>query len=172
MFKKTDPESSAGEARTAIHPSSPASMIRNRGATRIAPSIQISGQIRGNADFIVHGRIEGSIHLDGGLLTVAKGGRVDGDVSARAIHVEGRIEGDLQATQTIVVRRTGRVRGSITAPSVALNFGCTCSGAIDAHVAEKSAPVTRDAKIADFKSAISSTRARRAKSAMGKASPR
>jgi cytoskeletal protein CcmA (bactofilin family) len=172
LFKKTDPESSAGEARTVIRPSSPASIIRNRGATPIGPSIQISGQIRGNADLIVHGHIEGSIHLDEGLLTVTEGGQVDGDVSARAIHVEGRIEGDLQATQTIVVRRTGRVSGSITAPRVALNLGCTCSGAIDMNVAEESAPATKDAKIADFKSAISNTRARPAKSATGKASPR
>jgi cytoskeletal protein CcmA (bactofilin family) len=172
MFKKIDPESSAGEARTAIRTSSPASIIRNRGATPIGPAIQFSGQIRSNADLIVHGHIEGSIHLDEGLLTVTKGGQVDADVSARAIHVEGRIEGDLRATQTIVVRRTGRVRGSITAPRVVLDVGCTCSCAIDMNVAEESAPATRGAKVAEFKSAISSTRARPAKSATGKASPR
>ncbi len=150
MFNKTDPESGAGEARTAIRTSSPATIIRNRGATPIGSSIRISGQIRGTADLIVHGHIEGSIHLDQGLLTVTKGGQVDADVNARVIHVEGRIEGDLQATQTIVVRRTGRVRGSITAPRIALNPECTVNGAVDTHAAEESASAARDAKIVDF----------------------
>jgi len=66
---------------------------------------------------------------------VTEGGRVDADVKARAIHVEGRIEGDLRATQTIVVRRTGRVRGSITAPRVALSPDCNINGAIDTQAA-------------------------------------
>jgi cytoskeletal protein CcmA (bactofilin family) len=146
--------------------------------------MRISGQIRGNANLIVHGHVSGSIHLDEGLLTVTKKGQVDADVNARVIHVEGRIDGDLQATQTIVVRRTGRVRGSITAPRIALSPECTVNGAVDTKAAEESASTTGNDKaeesasttgndkIADIQSALYGTGDRPAKSAMRKRSPR
>ncbi len=172
MFNKTDPDSSAGEAPTTVRTASPAPIIRNRGATPIGPSMRISGQIRGNANLIVHGHVSGSIHLDEGLLTVTKRGQVDADVNARVIHVEGRIDGDLQATQTIVVRRTGRVRGSITAPRIALSPECTVNGAVDTKAAEESASTTGNGKISDIQSAPYGTGDRPAKSAMRKRSPR
>ncbi len=172
MFKKTDPDSRAGEARTKNRTSSPTSVIRNQDPTPIGPSIHISGHIRANEDLVVYGHIEGTINLGEGLLMVTREGRVDADVKARVINVEGRAEGDLQATDQIIVRRTGRVRGSITAPRIALDFGCTVSGSIDTGAAEESAPATRDDKIADFKSAISSAGDRSAGPAMGKSSPR
>ncbi len=172
MFKNTDTKSRACEARPAISAPSPASIVRNQEPTPIGPSIHISGHIRGNEDLVVHGHIEGTINLGEGLLMVTKEGQVDADVTARVVNVEGRVEGDLQATDQIIVRRSGRVRGSITAPRIALDFGCTVSGSIDTDVAEESASTARDDKIADFKSAISSTGDRSAKSAMGKSSPR
>ena len=176
MFKKTDPKARAGEARTSTRASSPGSIVRDQHATSIGPSIRIIGQIRANEDLVVHGHIEGSIHLGEGILIVTREGQVDADVNARVINVEGRVEGDLRATDQITVRRTGRVGGSITAPRIALDFGCTCNASIDTEVEESvqndSTAIARDEKIADFKSAISGIGDRSANSAMGKSSPR
>lgn len=173
MFNKPDPKNRAGEARIRDAASSPASITLNQEATPIGSSIHISGHIRGNEDLIVHGHVEGSIHLGDGLLVVTREGQIDADVSARVINVEGRADGDLKATEQILVRRFGRVHGSVTAPRIALEFGCTISGAIDTQSAKKSAPAaTRDDKIADFNSASSSIGGGVVKSIMGKSSPR
>ena len=86
---------------------------------------------------------------------ITKDGQVDADARARVITVEGRAEGDLHAEEQIIVRRTGRVRGNITAPRIALDFGCAFSGGIDTDSARASAEA--DGKIADFKAAISGT---------------
>jgi len=176
MFKKTDPKSRSDEARATIRGASPGSIIRDRDPTCIGPSIRISGQIRANEDLVVHGHIEGSIHLGEGMLIVTREGQVDADVNARVINVEGRVEGDLRATDQITVRRTGRVGGSVTAPRIALDFGCTCNASIDTEVEESlrndSTAIATDEKIADFKSAISGIGDRSAHSAMGKSSPR
>ncbi len=172
MFNKTDPKTPSDEARTENQPSSPAAIIRNQDPTAIGPSIHISGHIRATEDLIVYGHVEGSIHLGDGLLMVTREGQVDADVTARVINVEGRIEGNLRATEQIVVRRSGRVRGSISAPRIALDFGCRFSGAIDTDAAKNSAPATGADKIADFKAAISGTGGASVKAAMGKSSTR
>ena len=172
MFKKSEPNSRPVEAGTGIRASSPALLGSKPGSTPINPSLRIKGEITGNEDLIVHGHVEGSIDLGEGLLVVAKDGRVDADVSARVITVEGWAKGDLRAREQIIVRRTGRVDGSITAPRIALDFGCAFSGAIDTDRTADCAVTDSDDKIADFKAAISSTGAGPVKSAAGKSSPR
>lgn len=172
MFKKTDAENNAGEARKKNLTSRPTSVIRNQEPTPIGPSIHISGHIRGNQDLIVHGHIEGTINLGDGVLTVTSEGQIDADVNARVINVEGRVDGKLQATEQITVRRSGRVCGGIKAPRIALDFGCSFSGSVETDSTLVSASTTRDDKIADFKSAISNSADAPAKSAMGKVAPR
>ena len=172
MFNKTHWKTTSDEAANGTQPASPASIMRNQDATLIGPSVHISGHIRANEDLIVHGHVEGSIHLGDGLLIVTREGRVDADVTARVINVEGRIDGNLRATEQIIVRRSGRVQGSISAPRIALDFGCSFSGAIDTGAAKDSAPATGDDRVADFKAAISSTGGASVKSAMGKGSVR
>ncbi len=167
MFNKTNPMATSDDARTGNQLSSPASIMRNQDATTIGPSTHFNGHIRANEDLIVHGHVEGSIHLGDGLLIVTREGQVDADITARVINVEGRIEGNLRAAEQIIVRRSGRVRGSISAPRIALDFGCSFSGDIDTDAAKDSAPAIGADKIADFKAAISRSGSASVKSAMG-----
>jgi cytoskeletal protein CcmA (bactofilin family) len=172
MFKKLIPENETGEARTRRATSLPSAIIRNREPAPIGPSMHFSGHIKANEDLIVHGHVEGTIDLGDGLLMVTRHGKVDADVNARVINIEGQAKGKLRATEQIIVRRSGRVHGSICAPRIALDFGCAFSGSIDTDAAEEATPASRDDKIADFKSAISSSGNVPAKSAMGKGSQR
>lgn len=170
MFKKADPDSSLADAGTGTRASSRGPLDRRPEPIPVGPSLRIKGDITGNEDLVVHGQVEGRIDLGEGLLVVTKDGQVDADISARVITVEGRAEGDLRAREQIIVRRTGRVRGSIAAPRIALDFGCSFSGAIETDVAEEPAVTDKDDKIADFKSAISGTG--QAGATRGKSSPR
>ena len=172
MFKKATSDNLAGGARIKIATTLPASTMRNQDPTPIGPSVHISGHIRGEEDLIVYGHVEGTINIGERLLIVTKEGRVDADVTARVITVEGRVEGTLTASEQIIVRRSGQVRGSISAPRIALDFGCAFSGSIETDVGENSSPANRDGKIADFKSAISNTGDTPTRSAAGKGSPR
>jgi cytoskeletal protein CcmA (bactofilin family) len=170
MFKKADPENYTEQARFRSTISLPAPSMRKQDPTPIGPSIYISGHIRGDEDLIVYGHVEGSINIGEGLLIVTKDGQVDADVTARVITVEGRAQGKLEASEQIVVRRSGRVRGSISAPRIALDFGCTFSGTIETELDEESSPTNKDGKIANFKSAIAGDGL--GKSTMRKSSPR
>lgn len=172
MFKKIIPERETGEVRSGKASAPPSSIIRNQEPTPIGASVQISGHIKGNEDLIVHGHVEGTIDLGDGLLMVTRDGTVDAEIDARVINIEGQVNGKLRAREQIIVRRSGRVRGSVCAPRIALDFGCTFSGSVETNAAQQVSPASRDDKIADFKSAISSTGDAPARSAMGKSAPR
>ena len=55
---------------------------------------------------------------------------VIGDVKARVITVKGTVEGDLEATESIVVSPTANVIGDLVAPRVSVVEGATFNGAV------------------------------------------
>ena len=156
MLKKAVLKNVTGRARISNATSLVASTMRNQDPTSISPSIHFNGPIRGNDDLIVRGHIEGTINIGEGLLVVSTEGRVEADVTARVIIIEGQVDGKLQATEQIIVRPSGRVRGSIRAPRIALDDGCNFNGSIDSDVGEEFLSANRSSKIADFKSASTS----------------
>ena len=157
MFKKHEAED--GRAEPMIH-SSEQSMLpttRSRAAATIGPSIQISGDVTGNEDVRIEGRVEGTIKLSDNVLTVGKEGQINATVTARAIFVEGKVEGDLKSDERIVIKSSGNVRGKIVAPRVTLEDGCKFKGSIDMDVEPSAARASghsdRSEKIASIKSA-------------------
>ncbi len=157
MFKKPEPED--GRTEPMIHSSEQSVLptTRSRTPATIGPSIQISGDVTGNEDVRIEGRVEGTISLSDNVLTVGKEGQINATATARAIFVEGKVEGDLKSDEQIVVRSSGNVRGNIVAPRVTLEDGCKFKGSIDMDVepsaARASGPSGRGEKIADIKSA-------------------
>ena len=109
-------------------PSSPA---------RLGPSLALEGKLSGEEDLLVEGRFRGEIQVPEHQVTVGTDGRVEGEVRASAIVVEGEVRGNLTATQQVLVRASGRVHGDIRAPRVALDQGCRFKGAIDMEPASR-----------------------------------
>jgi cytoskeletal protein CcmA (bactofilin family) len=52
-------------------------------------------------------------------------------VLARVVVVEGEVEGRLEATEALHLKKTARVRGELVAPRVVLEDGCRFQGSID-----------------------------------------
>ncbi|MDE2925255.1 MAG: polymer-forming cytoskeletal protein [Acidobacteriota bacterium] len=96
----------------------------------IGNSIVIKGDVSGDQDLVVHGRIEGTVSLPGYSITVGHDGLVKGDMIAKVIRIEGTVEGELQGEDKILLDRSAKVRGKITSPRVALEDGCRFSGGI------------------------------------------
>ncbi|HEX5788776.1 MAG TPA: polymer-forming cytoskeletal protein [Woeseiaceae bacterium] len=97
----------------------------------IGRSIQIEGAVRGNEDLRIEGDVSGTVELKDSSLTIGREGKVRADVYAKAIIVDGLTEGDLYATDRIVVHVNAQVRGNITAPKVAVEEGATFKGSIE-----------------------------------------
>src|SRR5690242_756066 len=75
----------------------------------IGKGMVIKGQIKSGEHFRVDGEIEGNLQLPGFDLTVGSQGSVRADVNAREVDVSGIIDGNVDATKKITVRKGGRL---------------------------------------------------------------
>ena len=115
-------------------PTTPSSDLKERAT--IGASIFVKGDLTGEEDLVVQGRVEGTIRLSQNNVTVGARGRVKADVRARIISVEGQVEGNLYGEEKIVIRKSGRVKGNLVAPRVSLEEGSTFKGSIDMEAAK------------------------------------
>jgi len=113
---------------------------QNRVAATIGPSIAIKGDVTGEEDLIVEGRIEGKILLKANSVTIGRNGRVKANVYANSIMVEGEVEGDLIGKDEVVIRQSGKVKGNVAAPRVVLDSGARFQGSIDMEQQSQSRP--------------------------------
>ncbi len=97
----------------------------------IGPSIYIKGDLAGEEDLVIEGRVEGRVDLKQHNVTIGKNGRVRADVFGRVVDVLGEIDGNVFAMEQAVLRQSGAVRGNITSPRVTLEDGSRFKGSID-----------------------------------------
>lgn len=133
MWKNQQPKSA--EPRP-DRPAAPPRPAREERLATIGPSISIRGDISGEGNLLIEGRVQGGIELRQHEVTIGRAGHVKADVKAKRICVEGRIEGNLFGEE-IVVRESGRVEGDATAPRVTLEDGCHFRGKISMDPQEK-----------------------------------
>jgi cytoskeletal protein CcmA (bactofilin family) len=100
-------------------------------AASIGPAISIVGDLTGDEDLIVLGKVEGKIEVPKHSVTVGRSGRVTADIRAKVVHVEGEVRGNLVAAEQIVIRKTATMLGNLTAPRVGLEDGCRFKGSVD-----------------------------------------
>lgn len=134
MWKKNDEPSQTSyrpESRPAAEPPPRTGEPRSGSRAVIGSSIRITGDLSGEEDLVVEGRIDGKVELRQHTVTVGKSGRVKADIYARTIYVEGEVRGNLFSDEQVTVRQSGNVQGNITAPRVSLEDGAKFKGAID-----------------------------------------
>jgi cytoskeletal protein CcmA (bactofilin family) len=105
----------------------------------LSPSIVVRGEVSGDEDLVIEGRIEGKVNLRQNQVTVGPKGRVAAEIHARAIHIEGEVEGNLTAEEQIVLRKSSRVRGDLVSPRVTIEDGARFKGSIDMDAKQRPA---------------------------------
>lgn len=137
--KKPEADEDMAE-QTSPPPVSPVLQNGSRGPATIGPSISIRGDLAGDEDLIIQGRVEGSVSLQQNNVTVGKEGRIKASICGRIITVEGHVEGDLHGEEKVIIRASGNVGGNIVSPRVALEDGCRFKGSIDMEVKPAAKP--------------------------------
>lgn len=97
----------------------------------IGPSIVIKGEVSGEEDLLIQGKVEGRIHLNGNQVSIGDSGEVRADVHAKVIKIDGKVTGDISASEKVIISKTGNVHGNIVAPRVTLEDGALFKGSID-----------------------------------------
>jgi cytoskeletal protein CcmA (bactofilin family) len=132
MFKKEENEDSSTQSRPPQSGFGKPSAAKGGGAKAIiGPSITVKGDVSGEEDLVIQGRVEGAVNLAKHNVTIGPDGRLKADVDARTVIVEGEVEGDIRGQEQIILRNTARVEGSIAAPRVTLEDGAVFRGGIE-----------------------------------------
>jgi cytoskeletal protein CcmA (bactofilin family) len=103
----------------------------------IGSSIVIKGDVTGDENLIIEGKVEGKIDLNTKEVTVGSSGRVNANISAKVIKIDGEVKGDMAGNEKVIISKTGRVKGNIVAPRVTLEDGANFKGSIDMNPGEK-----------------------------------
>lgn len=121
------PDSGASAARSA----GKATRAGSRDAAVIGPSIHIDGDVRGEEDLIIQGEVNGTVQLAHNSLTIGGEGKINANVHAHSIYVDGFVEGDLYGSDRVCIRKSAQVNGNITSPRVSLDEGARFKGSIE-----------------------------------------
>jgi cytoskeletal protein CcmA (bactofilin family) len=104
-------EKTAGSGRTSV----------------VSEQVVLEGEIHGEENLHVFGRIRGSIRIDGDFL-VGRTGVVEADVEAANITVEGTIRGTVLAREHLEIQSSGTMSGDIAARSIDIKEGSSFEG--------------------------------------------
>ncbi len=99
-------------------------------ATEIGESILISGNLEGDEDLTVRGRVEGNVRLSRTLIVEASG-VVKADVTVKNAIISGVVVGNVTATDSVQLTAEGRMVGDLAAPRVIIVDGASFRGRVD-----------------------------------------
>ena len=106
-------------------------MATENGQARIGKSVVIRGEVKGNEDLIIDGRVEGTVTLSESRLTVGASANVAADLTARDVLIMGQVQGNIVATGRVELRAGSTVEGDVRALRLAVEDNAVFRGKVD-----------------------------------------
>jgi len=161
-----------GTTRTAPPPPKPAQGAGpSRVGSTIGPKVHINGTLIAEEDLEILGKVEGTVHARGGL-RVAPEADVKAVINGASVMIEGTVNGDVNATETLILGPSAALTGNIKTPSLQIREGAFFRGQVTMQQAEPQASAPAQSSRPDSKSAEGSGAGKDASSpAKGSSSP-
>ncbi|MCJ7582397.1 MAG: polymer-forming cytoskeletal protein [Candidatus Aminicenantes bacterium] len=96
--------------------------------TGIGSSLSIHGNVQGNEDLYIEGRVKGSIIIDNHTLTVGPNSKIEADLKAKNIIVQGHVIGNIHALEKVFIQEAAQVFGDIIAADISVMDGAHFEG--------------------------------------------
>jgi cytoskeletal protein CcmA (bactofilin family) len=97
----------------------------------IGKSVIIKGELSGSEDLYVDGQVEGSIELSGNRLIIGPHGQVRANVNAEGVIVQGKLDGNIRASERAELTKSAIAVGDIITQRVAIEEGAYFKGKVD-----------------------------------------
>jgi len=97
----------------------------------IGKSVIIKGELSGSEDLYVDGVVEGTIELQGNNLVIGPNGHVRARINAKGVVVQGKLEGDIRASERAELRKSAVAVGDIYTQRIAIEDGASFKGKVD-----------------------------------------
>jgi cytoskeletal protein CcmA (bactofilin family) len=99
-------------------------------ATEILGGLKVEGTICGSADVVIYGEVKGEINTES-TVTIAKGGKVEGNIHAVNVVIDGEFNGEVLGKESIQVSPNAKAKGNLKAPAIMIERGAQFSGGIE-----------------------------------------
>jgi len=110
-------------------PASSAALTPSGATTVIGSRLKIVGDVSGDEDLVVNGRLEGKIRVDRKVV-VSAGAEVEGDVHAKSVIIGGKVHGQVMASERAELLPSGRVQGNVHSPRIVMAEGAQIQGRV------------------------------------------
>jgi cytoskeletal protein CcmA (bactofilin family) len=117
------------------------------------------GQIFTKEDLNVDGDVEGTIESAESKVTIGATGRVQASVKAREVVILGQVQGNVEATDKVDIRREAKLVGDITTARISIEDGALFKGSIDIRKPEPKTTAASSSQPAAASSSSSSSSA-------------
>lgn len=97
----------------------------------IGSKVKVNGDIVSSEDLLVEGEVTGSITLTENELVIGTSGKVQANINAKTVRIEGEVNGDIEGSERVVICASGNVQGNVSSPRVMLEDGGRFKGSID-----------------------------------------
>ena len=142
--QSTAPSTSSGRAmETSSAPKVPGNSGSPTGSTAqatswLSPTMRVRGEISGNEEVLVDGKVEGPISVGEHRLTVGRNGQVTGGLAAREIIIYGKVDGNHNVvSESIEIKKDASVMGDVTTRRIVIEDGADFKGSIEIEGSDK-----------------------------------
>jgi cytoskeletal protein CcmA (bactofilin family) len=110
-----------------VSPPLPRTTTPSRGGGILSSGVSIKGSVKFQNELLIDGEVEGSIESPG-TLTIGKQARIQGEIKAKSVAVQGTVEGNISATERCELQAGCTLRGDIEAPRLIVDENATFFG--------------------------------------------
>jgi cytoskeletal protein CcmA (bactofilin family) len=97
----------------------------------IGKSVIIKGELSGSEDLYIDGQVEGTIELQKNHLTIGPNGQVRANVNAKGASIQGKLEGNINASDRVELRKSAITVGDITTQRITIEDGAYFKGKVN-----------------------------------------
>jgi cytoskeletal protein CcmA (bactofilin family) len=110
------------------------------GSAALGKNVTVKGQIFAREDLTIDGEVEGTVECQEHRLTIGPNARVQAGLKAREIIIHGSIQGNVDATDKIDIKKEAKLVGDIKTSRIVIEDGAYFKGSIDISKATAGAP--------------------------------
>ncbi len=109
----------------------PATRTSASGSAALGKNVTVKGQIFAREDLTIDGEVEGTVECHEHRLTIGPNARVQAGLKAREIIIQGSIQGNVDATDKIDIKKEAKLVGDIKTSRIVIEDGAYFKGSID-----------------------------------------
>jgi cytoskeletal protein CcmA (bactofilin family) len=100
----------------------------------IGKAIRIKGELHGEEDLIIEGKVEGTIALKKNHLILERSAEIQANVEVENVTIRGQMHGNTEASNKVEITSEAKVLGDIKAPRIVMAEGARFRGSVEMEV--------------------------------------